>query len=106
VSLHPGHVALALAVAVSITVVMRAIPFGLKNAMKGSALLADLGRWMPLGAIAILAIYGLTSINLTAPDHGIPVLVGVGVTIAVHTWRHNLVLSLVAGTMACLVLSN
>jgi branched-subunit amino acid transport protein AzlD len=106
VSIDPAYVATALAVAVAITVSLRAIPFGLKNAMKESELLADVGRWMPLGAITILATYCLTTIDVTSPTHGVPELVGVAATVAVHLWRHNLVLSLVIGTAACLALSH
>ena len=35
--------------------------------MTESALLAAIGRWMPLGAITILAAYCLTTINVTTP---------------------------------------
>lgn len=47
--------ATALGVAVAITFTLRAVPFAMKGALRGSALLADVGRWMPLGAISILA---------------------------------------------------
>ena len=74
----------ALAVAVGITVTLRAVPFALKNAMAGSALLADIGRWMPLGAITVLAVYCLAQIDLAAPTRGLPELAGVAVTVAAH----------------------
>jgi branched-subunit amino acid transport protein AzlD len=61
----PGYVATALAVAVGITVTLRALPFAMKRAMEGSALLANVGRWLPLGAIAILAAYCLSTIDVT-----------------------------------------
>lgn len=103
---NPGYIAAALAVAVAITVTLRALPFGIKNAMTESALLADIGRWMPLGAITILAAYCLTTINVTTPTHGIPEVTGVAATIAIHWWRRNAVLSIVTGTAACLVMTN
>lgn len=103
---NPGYVAAALAVAVAITVSLRTSSFVLKGALRDSPLLADLGRWMPLGAITILAIYCLSSINLSGPTHGIPELAGVAVTLAVHLWRHNLVLTLTVGAAVCLALSN
>ena len=49
--------------------------------MKESALLADVGRRMPLGAITILASYCLAAIDTTQPPHGIPELTGVAVTV-------------------------
>jgi branched-subunit amino acid transport protein AzlD len=102
----PAYVVTALAVTVAITVALRAVPFAVRHAVGGSALLADLGRWMPLGAVAVLAAYCLTGIDLTAADHGLPELVGVAATAGVHLWRRNVVLSIVAGTAACLVLAN
>ncbi len=56
-----------------------------RTTLQESALLADVGRWMPLGAIAILAFYCLTKINLTPPDHGVADLAGVATTVAVHS---------------------
>jgi branched-subunit amino acid transport protein AzlD len=102
----PTYVATALAVAVAITVTLRAVPFAMKSALKESALLANIGRWMPLGAITVLAIYCLARIDVTGPTHGVPEIAGVVVTFAVHAWRHNAVLSIVAGTVTCLVLTN
>ncbi|MQA02304.1 MAG: branched-chain amino acid ABC transporter [Streptosporangiales bacterium] len=100
------YVATALAVAVAVTVALRAAPFAMKSVIQESALFADLGRWMPLGAIAILAVYCLSRIDVTAPSHGIAELTGVAVTVVVHLLRRNAVLSIVAGSMACIVLAN
>ena len=94
----------ALGVAVAITVTLRAVPFALRARMRDSELLADVGRWMPLGALAILAVYCLATIDVSAPDRGVPQLVGVAVTVGLHLWRHNAVLSLVGGTLACVIL--
>ncbi len=96
----------ALAAALGITVTLVALPFALKNAMRESRLLADLGQWMPLGAITILAVYCLSIIHYSWPFYGAAQLAGVAVTAAAHLWRQNLVLSLVTGTTTCLVLTN
>ncbi len=102
----PGYTALALTVAVAITFTLRAIPFAMKSALRDSALLADVGRWMPLGAISILAVYCLAGLHLTDPGRAVPQLAGLAVTVAVHLWRRNLVLSLVTGTTVSLLLAN
>lgn len=102
---HPGYVAAAIGVAIVITVTLRALPFLLKAAVADSDLLADLGRWMPLGAVAILALYCLSAIDFSGATHGLPELAGVAVTVAAHLWKRNAVLSIVAGTAACLALT-
>jgi branched-subunit amino acid transport protein AzlD len=42
---------------------------------------------------------------LRSLSRGLPELVGVAVTVAVHGWRRNAVLSILAGTAACMILS-
>lgn len=101
-----GYLATALGLSVAITVALRAVPFAMKGALADSALIANLGRWMPLGAVTILAVYCLSAIDVTAPGHGAGPAIGTVVTIAVHAWRHNAVLSIVAGTAACLLITN
>lgn len=101
-----AYLVTALAVTVAITVALRAVPFAVKNVVAGSALLADVGRWMPLGAITVLAVYCLAQIDLTTPTRGLPELAGVAVTVAVHRWRRNVVLSILSGTATCLILTN
>lgn len=103
---EPTYVAAALTVAVGITVTLRALPFLAKSALSDSPLLADLGRWMPLGAVSILAIYCLARIDLSTPTHAGGPLAGVVVTVSVHLWRRNAVLSIVTGTTACLLVTN
>jgi branched-subunit amino acid transport protein AzlD len=81
-----SHVAASLAVAVAITVSLRALPFAMRTAMSGSAL--------------------LVSVDHRHPPYGLGELVGVAVTAAVHLWRHNAALSIVAGTSSYLLISN
>ena len=100
------YIATALAAAVAITFALRAAPFALKAALRDSRLVTDIGRWMPLGAVSILAAYCLSSIDVSGADHGIPELTGVAVPVATHWWRRNAVLSIVLGTAACIVLAN
>jgi branched-subunit amino acid transport protein AzlD len=102
-----GYIAAALASAVAITVSLRAIPFGVKTLVRESALVRDLGRWMPLGAVAILAVYCLAGIGASGvPGEGLGELAGVAVTVGTHLWRRNAVLSIALGAVVCLVAAN
>jgi branched-subunit amino acid transport protein AzlD len=103
----PGYIAAALAIAVVITLSLRAIPFGLKALLRESALVANLARWMPLGAVAILAIYCLAGIGASGiAGERIGELAGVAVTVGTHLWRRNAVLSIALGAVVCLVIAN
>lgn len=101
-----SYIAAALASAVVITVALRAAPFALKNALGNSSLLADLNAWMPAGVTVILAVYCLSGIDLEQPSRAVAEIGGVVVTVAIHQWRHNLLLSIVCGTATCVVLAN
>ena len=100
------YLATALAIAVAITIALRALPFALKDVMSESALITDLGRWMPLGAVAILAVSCLASVDLAAPRESVGTGLAALVTVGVHAWRRNAVLSIVAGTVTCLLVLN
>ena len=102
----PSYVVVALAVAVAITVSLRALPFGMRSVLRGSALLADVERWMPLGAVTILAVYCLAAVDTAHAPYGVPQAAGVLATAGLHAWRRNIVLSILGGTVTCLVLTN
>jgi branched-subunit amino acid transport protein AzlD len=101
-----SYLAGAVGVAAAITFSLRAIPFGVRSRLRESALLDSIGRWMPLGAVAILAMYALSSIDVLGSGHGIPQIAGVLVTAVVHLWRRNVALSILSGTVVCVVLQN
>ncbi|MDO5091385.1 MAG: AzlD domain-containing protein [Cardiobacteriaceae bacterium] len=62
--MSPGYVIAAIAVCAVITIALRAFPFVLvKVAHRRQALFAFLGAVMPPGIMAILAIYGITTLQ-------------------------------------------
>lgn len=94
-----------IAIAAAVTVALRLAPFGLASVLRDSPLLADFGRWMPAGAVVVLAVYCMAQVDYAAPAHGIPQIAGVAATALAHLWRRNAVLSIVAGTAVCVALS-
>lgn len=101
-----GYILAAVAIAAAITFGLRLIPFGIKSALKDNALLEDLARWVPMGAIICLGFYVIAGIDYSSAETATPYLAGVLVTAALHLWKRNLALSLVAGTAVCVLLSN
>jgi branched-chain amino acid transport len=101
-----GYILAAILVAAVITFLLRLLPFGLKKALAGSELLDALSHWIPLGAVALLAIYAVAKIDYSSVETAAPYLAGLVVTVGVHLWRKNMVLSMVAGTVTCVVLAN
>lgn len=103
---EPGYVAIVLGVAIAITVTLRTLPFLVKGALADSPLLEDIGRWMPIGAVTILALYCISRIDFGAQTHGVPELAGTVATVALHAWRRNAVLSILGGTAVCVLVTH
>ena len=93
-----GHILLTLLVIFAVTYALRLAPFLALRRVRDSALVTFLGRTMPLGVMAILVVYTLSSVDVTAAPHGLPEAAGVVVTAALHLWRRNALLSIVGGT--------
>lgn len=101
-----SYMLLAVGTAAGVTFLLRALPFVLKNAIKDSPLLHALNGWMPLGIMVILVVYCLANINLANSQLATAQLVATAVTFAIHLWRHNLFLTVLAGTGTCVLLAN
>lgn len=96
----------AIFLAAGITFLLRALPFALKTALKNSPLVINLSAWIPLGAMLLLAVYVLFSIDYSSAQTALPYLAGAVVTVVVHLWRKNLIISMLLGTITCVVLAN
>lgn len=79
-----GYLLAGIAIAAAVTVALRLAPFGLASVLRDSPLLADFGRWMPAGAVVVLAVYCMAQVDYAAPAHGIPQIAGVAATALAH----------------------
>ena len=62
-----------------------------------------LGRVLPAAIFGMLIVYCLKGVSLTSGSHGIPEAIAIGVTIALHKWKHQTLVSIAGGTL-CYVL--
>ena len=63
-----------------------------------------LGKALPAAVFGMLVIYCLKNTDLTGPTHGLPELISVAVTAAVHLWKKNMLLSILIGTVCNMLL--
>lgn len=63
-----------------------------------------LSHLLPRATMVMLVIYCLKDTNFTAQPWGIPGLVGVAVTAALHVWKKSMVLSICGGTIIYMAL--
>lgn len=94
-----------IAIMAAATIATRALPFLLlPPAKRNSPWVAYLGRVLPLAVFGMLVVYCMKDVTWTLPPHGLPELAGIAATVAVHVWRRQLMLSMLAGTAIYMLL--
>ncbi|MCH4166413.1 MAG: branched-chain amino acid transporter permease [Megasphaera sp.] len=63
-----------------------------------------LGKALPAAVFAVLVIYSLKDTAILTGNHGIPEVLGVAVTVILHVWKRNMLLSIAAATVVYMVL--
>ena len=63
-----------------------------------------LGAVLPSASIAMLVVYCFKNVSVFSGSHGLPELISAVFVIVVHKWRHNLLLSIVGGTVLYMLL--
>ena len=58
-----------------------------------------LGNYLPPAVIAMLIIYCLRNVNLSAFPFGIPEVIGVVSVVILHIWKRNNLISIIGGTV-------
>ncbi|RZD82211.1 branched-chain amino acid transporter permease [Streptomyces albidoflavus] len=84
---------------------LRALPFAALGPLRSSRTLQFLSTRMPAGVMVILSLYTLRTLPLTETRAFAP-LAALAVTVALHLWRRNALLSVFAGTAVCVALSS
>jgi branched-subunit amino acid transport protein AzlD len=94
----------AVAASAAVTWGLRALPFAVLAPLRTSAVVGYLGARMPLGVMVILIAYTVRDLPLGHPVRALPDMLALAVTIALHRWRRNAVLSILGGTAIYAVL--
>ena len=96
---------LTIAIVAFVTLATRAISFILfPGGKKPPKFVTWMGRQLPRAVMAMLVIYCLKDISFSASPWGIPALVAVAVTAALHVWKKQMVLSICGGTLMYMLL--
>ncbi|SDM47963.1 Branched-chain amino acid transport protein AzlD [Geodermatophilus siccatus] len=101
----PGSVAAVVAVSAALTWGLRAAPFAVLAPMRESAVVAHLSRRMPLGVMVVLAAYTLRDVPTDSAVAALPFVVAVAVTVGLHLWRRNALVSILVGTVVHVALA-
>ena len=87
------------------TMVTRYLPFIVFSSKKPTPLFVQyLGRALPSAIFAMLVVYCLKDVSVLRGTHGLPELLASVVTIALHRWKRQMLLSIAGGTVFYMML--
>ena len=95
---HTPYLLAAVAVSAAVTWALRALPFTALAPLRASAAVGYLSARMPLGVKVILLAYTQRTLPLADPGRALPDILALAVTVGLHLWRRNAVLSILGGT--------
>jgi branched-subunit amino acid transport protein AzlD len=86
------------------TMATRFLPFLIFSEKRTTpAFIQYIGKYLPSAVFGMLIIYCLKNVSLVRGTHGIPEFIAIVVTIALHKWKHQMLISIAGGT-ACYML--
>lgn len=63
-----------------------------------------LGKALPAAIFGMLVVYCLRSVDVLAGSHGLPELIAIALTVALHLWKRQMLLSIAGGTVCYMLL--
>ncbi|MDL2293294.1 AzlD domain-containing protein [Ruminococcaceae bacterium OttesenSCG-928-D13] len=104
-TMTPLQTLLAILIMALVTLATRALPFILFPAGRPTPrYVVYLGKVLPFAITAMLVVYCLKDVRLTAAPFGLPELIALVVVAGLFLWRKNSLLAIAAGTVLYMVL--
>lgn len=87
------------------TMLTRFLPFIIFNENKKTpAFIQYLGKYLPAAVFGMLVVYCLRNVNILSGTHGLPEAISIIVTVILHLWRRNMLISIAGGTVCYMLL--
>jgi branched-subunit amino acid transport protein AzlD len=68
------------------------------------AFIRYIGKYLPSAVFGMLVIYCLKDVSLVSGTHGVPELLAIIITIVLHTWKRQMLVSIAGGTVCYMML--
>ena len=96
---------ITIALCVAGTMLTRFLPFLVFSPKKPTPRFVQyLGRALPSAIFGMLVVYCLKNVDVLSGSHGIPELIAIAVTVGLHLWRRQMLLSIAGGTLCYMLL--
>ena len=87
------------------TMATRFLPFFLFSGKRPTPpFIQYLGKALPAAIFGMLVVYCLKDVDFCGGSHGLPELLAIGVTILLHRWRGQMLVSIAGGTLCYMLL--
>lgn len=87
------------------TMLTRFLPFLLFSSRRPTPkYVRYLGRALPPAIFGMLVVYCLKNVSIVSGSHGLPELIAIAVTVGLHLWKRQTLLSIAGGTIAHMLL--
>ena len=87
------------------TMLTRFLPFLLFSSRRPTPkYVRYLGRALPPAIFGMLVVYCLKNVSIVSGSHGLPELIAIAVTVGLHLWKRQTLLSIASGTIAYMLL--
>ncbi len=87
------------------TMLTRFLPFLVFSSKKPTPkFIQYLGKALPCAVFGMLVVYCLKNVSLLSGSHGIPEFLAISVTVFLHLWKRQMLLSIAGGTAAYMLL--
>jgi branched-subunit amino acid transport protein AzlD len=86
------------------TMATRFLPFLIFSEKRQTpAFIQYIGKYLPSAVFGMLVVYCLKDVSFVSGTHGVPELIAIVVTVLLHKWKRQMLLSIAGGT-ACYML--
>ena len=87
------------------TLITRFLPFLMFSSQRPTPKYVQyLGKALPPAIFGMLVVYCLKNVSFLTGSHGLPELIAIAVTAAIHLWRRQMLLSVAGGTVCYMLL--
>lgn len=87
------------------TMLTRFLPFMIfGNKRETPKYIKYLGRVLPGAIFAMLVVYCLRNVSVMQYSYGLPELIAIAVTVGLHLWKRQMLLSIAGGTVCYMLL--
>lgn len=98
------HAIILIAVMAIITFALRLLPFLVFGKRETPKFIVYLGKVLPYAMMGMLVVFCFKGVKVTQFPYGLPELIAGAITVGLHIWKRNTLISILCGTVSYMLL--